>query len=58
MLGFIAEYQSGTLKIDSSEIEFARWFNIHALPSLPSEISIARYLIELYLSRRISTTGI
>lgn len=46
MLGFVAEYQSGELLIDKNEIEAAAWFSKDNLPTLPNEMSIARYLIE------------
>ena len=51
MLGFTAEYLSGELTIDNHEIEAAAWFNKNNLPLLPSELSIARYLIERHLQR-------
>ncbi len=53
MLGFHAEYAGGVIVPQPEEIEDARWFSIHDLPPLPATQSIARYLIELYLSRRL-----
>lgn len=52
MLGFHAEYDGGDIVPQPQEIEDARWFNIDALPSLPGRMSIARYLIDLYVARR------
>lgn len=49
MLGFYAEYHSGELKIDSNEIEDAKWFSFNNLPTLPSPASIARKLIDSFL---------
>jgi NAD+ diphosphatase len=49
MLGFIAEYDSGEIKIDGHEIEDAKWFTPEALPLLPSPLSISRWLIEKHL---------
>lgn len=46
MLAFFAEYASGELTPDPSEIEAASWFDIDALPLLPDPVSIARRLIE------------
>lgn len=53
MLGFHAEYASGDIVMQPEEIEDAGWFYIHDLPGLPAPKSIARYLIELYLARRL-----
>lgn len=46
MIGFFADYLGGELRPDPAEIEDARWFNLDALPSLPSSYSVARWLIE------------
>jgi NAD+ diphosphatase len=51
MLGFTADYVSGEISIDKNEIEAAGWFNKNNLPILPSEMSIARYLIERHLKK-------
>ena len=53
MLGFHAEYAGGDIVPQADEIEDARWFSIHALPPLPAARSIARYLIDLYVARRL-----
>jgi NAD+ diphosphatase len=53
MLGFHAEYASGEIVPQEDEIEDARWFSIHALPPLPAARSIARYLIDVYVARRL-----
>lgn len=53
MLGFHAEYRSGEIVPQADEIEDARWFSIEQLPQLPMQRSIARYLIDLYLARRL-----
>jgi NAD+ diphosphatase len=47
MIGFIAEYASGEIRVDSKELESAEWFPFDRLPNLPSEISISRALIEV-----------
>jgi len=46
MVGFTAEYESGTLDIDHEELEAADWFSLDALPAVPSPLSIARALID------------
>ena len=49
MLGFTTRYAGGDLQIDNNEIEDAQWFSIDNLPVLPTPISIARHLIELFI---------
>ncbi|HPX62169.1 MAG TPA: NAD(+) diphosphatase [Deltaproteobacteria bacterium] len=46
MAGFIADYDSGELRVDYNELEDARWFEINNLPALPPSRSIARLIIE------------
>ncbi|MFF7708973.1 NAD(+) diphosphatase [Pseudomonas sp. NPDC007930] len=53
MLGFHAEYAGGEIVPQPDEIEDAQWFNVRALPALPAGRSIARYLIDLYVARRL-----
>lgn len=52
MLGFIAEYDSGEIQIDATEIEDAQWFSIKKLPQLPKPISLSRQMIDKYLATR------
>jgi NAD+ diphosphatase len=51
MVGFIADYESGELKIDPVEIVEAGWFSVDALPEIPGKISIARRLIDWFINR-------
>jgi NAD+ diphosphatase len=46
MVGFVATYAGGEIKVDAEELEDARWFPCTNLPSLPSRHSISRYLID------------
>jgi NAD+ diphosphatase len=46
MIAFQAEYESGELRPDETEIEDAQWFDVDSLPRLPARISIARALID------------
>ena len=49
MLGFHADYVSGEIVVEPTEIEEAAWFDISDLPSVPSAgISVAGELIQLY----------
>lgn len=50
MISFIAEYSSGTLTIDNNEILEAGWYGTQELPEIPSKASVARKLIDWFLS--------
>jgi NAD+ diphosphatase len=50
MLGFKAQYESGTLQPDGEEIEDALWFTKENLPELPGHGSLSRILIDLWLA--------
>ncbi|MBI2381926.1 MAG: NAD(+) diphosphatase [Gammaproteobacteria bacterium] len=50
MLGFIAEYAGGELKLQEDEIAEAGWFTADNLPPLPPKVSIARQLIDAALA--------
>lgn len=49
MMGFTAEYASGDIVVDTTELEDARWFPRVDLPLLPSRRSIARFMLDHYL---------
>ncbi len=51
MVGFTAEYASGTITPAPAEIEDAAWFDKGGLPSVPGELSIARKLIDWFVSQ-------
>lgn len=48
MIGFVATYAGGEIRIDPAELEDARWFPCDALPNRPSRHSIAGYILEHY----------
>jgi len=50
MIGFSAHYASGDIQIDNNEIEDAQWFTRENMPRLPTRMSIARHLIELFIN--------
>ncbi|WP_458376566.1 NAD(+) diphosphatase [Pseudomonas pergaminensis] len=50
MFGYHADYVRGEIVPQPGEIEDARWFNLHELPTLSSHRSISRYLIELFIA--------
>ena len=49
MIGFEADYESGEIIKQDSELIDAQWFNRHDLPPLPDGMSIARQLIDKWL---------
>ena len=51
MVGFTARYVSGEIAIDPAELSDAGWFKLSNLPPVPPRISIARTLIDDYVSR-------
>ncbi|QNU67492.1 NAD(+) diphosphatase [Ruminiclostridium herbifermentans] len=51
MVGFTAEYESGEISVDGTEIEKADWFSPDNLPELPSQVSIARQIIDWYTQK-------
>lgn len=49
MVGFYAEYESGEIKLQRSELGAGGWFNKNNLPAIPDKLSIARKLIDNWL---------
>jgi NAD+ diphosphatase len=52
MIGFVADYVSGDIRVDGDEIVEAAWFSVDRLPDLPPSLSIARQLIDEFMSAR------
>ena len=50
MVGFTAEWKSGDINIDPTEIVDAQWFRRDNMPPVPPPISIARKLIDHWLA--------
>ncbi|WP_127346360.1 NAD(+) diphosphatase [Pseudidiomarina mangrovi] len=50
MLGFVAEWDSGDLRLDPFELEDGDWFAIDQLPRVPFQGTIARRLIETVIA--------
>jgi NAD+ diphosphatase len=48
MLGFVATYAGGEVRVDRSELEDARWFPCDQLPNRPSRHSIAGFILSNY----------
>ena len=51
MVGFVADWESGDIRLDPEEMEDARWFTPETMPNLPYPMSIARALIEDFIRR-------
>ena len=56
MIGFFATWSSGDIKVDGEEIVDAAWFRADDLPSIPPSISIARLLIDNWVTRQGEVT--
>lgn len=48
MVGYLADYESGDIKVDGVEIVDAHWYTPDTFPSIPSKSSIARKIIDYY----------
>ncbi len=64
MVGFIADYAGGRIKVDKSEIVEAAWYSAQNLPPIPPKISIARQLIDWFAenysmpnSKKVASAG-
>ena len=51
MIGFTAVYAGGEITIEPAEIAEAAWFNKHDLPNIPPKLSIARQLIDWFVTQ-------
>jgi NAD+ diphosphatase len=52
MIAFTAKYAGGEISLEDSEIEEAGWFTADTLPLIPEKISIARKLIDWFLTKQ------
>ena len=53
MVGFVAEYESGEIRLYDGELTSAGWFTRDSHPPLPSQPSLSRRIIDLWLDRKI-----
>jgi NAD+ diphosphatase len=51
MIGFFAEYESGELRLQYSELTKGGWFRYDELPAIPGKVSLARRLIDIWVNR-------
>ena len=56
MIGFTATYAGGEIAMDDTEIEDAGWYSVDHLPRIPGKISIARKLIDWFLTKQKKRT--
>ncbi len=49
MVGFMADYDSGKIHLQRSELSKGSWFDRDHLPHIPEKLSIARQLIDAWL---------
>lgn len=52
MVGFQAEYESGEIKLQRSELGAGGWYKRDSMPNIPDKLSIARKLIDHWLAER------
>ncbi len=52
MIGFIADYDSGDLKLQDEELSTGAFFTKDNLPELPRKLSIARRMIDWWLTQK------
>jgi NAD+ diphosphatase len=57
MIGFTATYQGGQITLYDGEIEDAGWFSADNLPTIPSNISISRRLIDWFVEKQEHNSG-
>lgn len=51
MVGFMAEYESGDIHLQRSELSRGAWFRYDKLPQIPQKLSIARKIIDKWLEQ-------
>ena len=53
MVGYYAEYESGTIKLQNEELSTGAFYSRDHLPEIPKKLSIARKLIDAWLEHKI-----
>ena len=51
MAGYMAEYESGDIRLQRSELSRGAWFRYDNMPRIPQKLSIARRLIDKWLGQ-------
>ena len=50
MIGYTAEYESGTIKLQDEELSAGAFYSRDHLPEIPKKLSIARKMIDAWLA--------
>ena len=50
MVGYMARYAGGEIRIDTTELDDANWFHVDKLPSLPAPLSLSRQMIDIWVA--------
>ena len=53
MVGYYADYKSGTIKLQNEELSAGAFYSRDNLPEIPKKLSIARKLIDAWLEGEI-----
>ena len=53
MVGFVAEYKSGEIRLSDGELTSAGWFTRENHPPLPSQPSLSRRIIDLWIENNL-----
>lgn len=53
MVGYTAEYEGGTIKLQNEELSAGAFYHRDCLPEIPKKLSIARRMIDAWLERKI-----
>lgn len=53
MIGYTAEYESGTIKLQNEELSAGAFYTRDGLPEIPKKLSIARQLIDAWIEGKV-----
>lgn len=53
MIGYTAEYESGTIKLQDEELSAGAFYTREHLPEIPKKLSIARKMIDAWLIHKL-----
>lgn len=53
MIGFIADYESGTIKLQDEELSTGEFYSKENMPEIPKKLSIARKMIDAWLEGKV-----
>ena len=53
MIGFIADYESGTIKLQDEELSAGEFYSHDNMPEIPKKLSIARQMIDAWLEGKV-----